>query len=226
MKKNTILITEDDLLSAEYLKEILTKEGYEILGIIDSAEEAIEKCKVTEPDILLMDIMLKGKLSGCEATVEIKQHHPECIIIFLTAYANTEMIDYAVRSKAYAYLMKPYREKEILATIKVALSHDHIDTPKEEEEIIELKNGFSFDTKHRCLSKAGKEIPLTSKKLKLIELLAKNKNSTVSNEQICMQVWGEMKSNSTLRSLIFRFRSSICDDIITSINSVGYSVSS
>ncbi len=226
MKKNTILITEDDLISAEYLKEVLIKEGYEILDVIDSAEEAIKKCKVTEPDIILMDIMLKGKLSGCEAAVEIGRNHPKCIIIFLTAYAETEMIEYAVKSKAYAYLMKPYREKEILATIKVALSHDPIDTPKEEEEIIELKNGFSFDTKHRCLYKEGKEIPLTSKKLKLIELLATNKNSTVSNEQICMQVWGEMKSNSTLRSLIFRFRSSIGDDIITNSNGAGYSVSS
>ncbi len=225
-KKNTILITEDDLLSAEYLKDILTKEGYEILDIVDSAEEAIEKCKVTEPDILLMDIMLKGKLSGCEAAVEIERRHPKCIIIFLTAYAETEMIDYAVRSKAYAYLMKPYREQEILATIKVALSHDYIDMPKEEEEVIELKNGFFFDTKHRRLHKEGKEVPLPSKKLKLIEFLAKNKNSTVSNEEICMQVWGKLKSNSTLRSLIFRFRVTIGEDIITNVNGAGYNVSS
>ena len=225
-KRRTILIVEDDLLSAEYLKEILTKENYDVLDIVDTGEEAIRKCKIIQPDIILMDIMLKGQLSGCEAAVEIKHFHSKCKIIFLTAYADSEMIDYAVDSKAYAYLLKPYREKEILATIKVALTHDHIDKFTKKEEIIQLKNGFSFNTKHRRLCKEGKEVPLTSKKINLIELLAKNKNGTVSNEQICMQVWNEMKSNSTLRSLIYRFRSAIDDDIITNINGVGYRVGS
>lgn len=225
-KKKTIFIVEDDLLSAEYLKEFLIKENYNVLDIVDTAEEAIQKCKTIQPDILLMDIMLKGQLSGCEAAVEIKHFHPECKIVFLTAFAEPEMIDYAVESKACAYLMKPYREKEILATIKVILRQDHILPVATETGLIQLKNNFVFDSKLRCLYKEDKEIPLSSKKLKLIELLAKNKNHTVSNEQICMYVWNGMKSNSTLRSLIHRFRSVINDDIITNVNGVGYSISS
>jgi len=226
-KKKTIFIVEDDLLSAEYLKEFLINENYNVLDIVDTAEEAIQKCKTIQPDILLMDIMLKGQLSGCEAAVEIKHFYPECKIVFLTAFAEAEMIDYAVESKACAYLMKPYREKEILATIKVVLSQDFIPSEmKEETDLISLKNHFFFDAKHRCLYKDNQEIPLTSKKIRLIELLAKNKNHTVSNEQICMYVWNEMKSNSTLRSLIHRFRSVINDDIITNVNGVGYSISS
>jgi DNA-binding response OmpR family regulator len=192
MKKKTIFIVEDDLLSAEYLKEILIKENYKVFEIVDTGEAAIQKCKTIEPDILLMDIMLKGQLSGNEAAVEIKHYHPNCKIIFLTAFAEPEMIDYAARSKACAYLMKPYREKEILATIQVVLSQDQISTEATETY--------------------------------LIELLAKNKNHTVSNEQICMYVWNEIKSNSTLRSLIYRFRSIINDDIITNVNGVGYSI--
>ena len=137
------------------------------------------------------------------------------------------MIDYAVESKACAYLMKPYREEEILATIKVVLSQNHIPSEtKKEEDLISLKNHFFFDIKHKRLYKDDQEIPLTSKKIRLIELLAKNRNHTVSNEQICMYVWNEMKSNSTLRSLVHRFRSVINDDIITNVNGVGYSINS
>jgi len=224
MKKKTIFIVEDDLLSAEYLKEILIKENYKVFEIVDTGEEAVQKCKTIQPDILLMDIMLKGQLSGSEAAVEIKHYHPNCKIIFLTAFAEPEMIDYAARSKACAYLMKPYREKEILATIQVVLSQDQIATETIETDLIELKNNFIFDKKLGRLYKDNKEVPLSSKKLKLIELLAKNKNHTVSNEQICMYVWNEIKSNSTLRSLIYRFRSIINDDIITNVNGVGYSI--
>jgi len=225
-KKKTVFIVEDDLLSAEYLKEILIKENYDVLDIVDTGEEAVQKCKTIQPDMLLMDIMLKGQMSGSEAAVEIKHFHPECKIIFLTAYAEPEMVDYAARSQACAYLMKPYREKEILATINVILMQDTVPLVAEKDRnLIQLKNDFFFDSQHKRLYEGHKEIPLSSKKLKLIELLAKNKNHTVSNEQICMYVWGEMKSNSTLRSLIHRFRSVIGEDIITNNNGVGYSVS-
>jgi len=225
-KNHTVLIIEDDLLSAEYLKEILIKENYDVLDIIDSGEEAIQKCKTLKADILLMDIILKGQLSGCEAAVEIKYEHPECKIVFLTAFADPEMINYATDAKASAYLMKPYREQEILATIRVILTQKHPLQEQEETDLIPLKKGFVFDSKRIALYKNGKEIPLTSKKLKFIELMAKNKNHMVSNEQICQHVWNESKNSSTLRSLIYRFRSEIGDDIITNVSGAGYSITS
>jgi len=227
MKKNhTVLIVEDDLLSAEYLKEILIREEFDVLAIIDNGEEAIRKCKTVKADIILMDIVLKGQLSGCEAAVEIKHEHPKCNIIFLTAFADPEMIDYAADAKAAAYLMKPYREQEILATIRVVLAQDRRPSETEETGLIPLKRGFVFDSKRIALYRDGKEIPLTSKKLKFIELMAKNKNHMVSSEQICQHVWNEPKSSSTLRSLIYRFRSEIGDDIITNVSGAGYSITS
>ena len=220
----TVFIVEDDLISAKILREILQKGGYEILAVVDNAEDAIRKYKTNKADILLMDIMLKGRLSGSEAAIEIRHYHPECKIIFLTAFADPEMIEYAAEAKAYAYLMKPYREKEILATIKMALSQEERPRQEKETNLIELKHGFLFDKAERRLYKNGQEIPLSSKKIKLVELLAKNKNCTVSNEQICMHVWNEIKSNSTLRSLIHRFRSAIDDDIVDNVNGAGYCI--
>ncbi len=224
-EKKRVFIAEDDLLSAEYLKKMLQKAGYEISGVADNAEDTVRECRKSKPDAILMDIMLKGKITGTEAALEISRILPSCKIIFLTAYAEKEMIEYAEMSKAYAYLMKPYREKEILATLKVALTHNGESREEKAADLIELKNGFFFDTSNRRLIKNGKEVPLTSKKLRLIELLAKNKNSTVSNERICLEVWSEIKSDNTLRSLIHRLRNAIGDDIITNVNGVGYTVS-
>ncbi|WP_457592465.1 response regulator [Hydrogenimonas sp.] len=223
-EKKRVFIAEDDLLSAEYLKRLLENEGYEVSGISDNAEKTLQLCKEVKPDAILMDIILKGRLTGSEAALELRQILPSCKIIFLTAYAEKEMVEYAEMSKAYAYLMKPYREKEILATLRVALTHDQEQAERQNKELIELKDGFFFDTSNRRLVKNGKEIPLTSKKLRLIELLAKNKNSTVSNEQICLEVWREVKSDNTLRSLIHRFRNTIGADIITNVNGVGYTI--
>ncbi len=220
-----ILIVEDEFISAEYLKEILEKEGYEVLDIVDNGIEAIEKCKTLKPNIILMDIMLKGQMSGCEAAVEIyKKYKHSCEIIFLTAYANSEIINYATDAHAYGYLMKPYREEEILATLKLLSAHEVSPNVKEEKEIIELNHNYLFNTKLNRLFTKDKEVPLGKKPLKLIELLAKNKNSSVSHEQICHYIWGENKSNATLRSLIHRIRHLVYNDFIVNINGLGYRI--
>ena len=228
MKKGaSVVIVEDDLLSAEYLKEILKKEGYGIVDIVESGEKAVEVCTSSKPDIILMDIMLRGKMSGCEAALEINHRLPSSKIIFLTAYADTEMIDYAVRSKAYAYLMKPYREKEIVATLQMVLEHGASEENKTTiEDEIELSKGFRFNFLKRKLLKGEREIPLSEKKLKLIELLAKNRNGIVSKKQLCLTIWNEVKSDNTLRSLIHRFRNAIGEDIIDNINGIGYTIKS
>ncbi len=221
-EKKSVLILEDDFPSAMCLQKILQKDGFEVLAIAASGEEAIEIAKKTQPDVILVDIILEGKLSGSEAAVEIKQLYPECKVIFLTAYAQNDMIEFATRSHPCAYLMKPYRVQEILATIKVAVySHSH-DCTENESTSIQLANGFVFNRIERRLYQHNKEIALSSKKLEFLELLAKNRHTTVSNEQICNALWGENKSVSTLRSLIYRIRSVVGSDIIENINGIGY----
>lgn len=221
-EKKSILILEDDFPSAMCLQKVLQKEGFEVLDIAQSGEEAIKIAKNKEPDVILVDIILEGKLTGSEAAVEIKHLYPECKVIFLTAYADNDMVEFAIRSHPCAYLMKPYRLKEILATIKVALCNHTSNCNDNENLILHLANDFVFNRIDRRLYKHGQEIALSSKKLEFLELLAKNKHTTVSNEQICNALWGENKSVSTLRSLIYRIRSVVGSDIIENINGVGY----
>ncbi len=219
-----ILVVEDECISAEYLKEFLMKEGYDIVDIVNSGDEAIRQANNLKPDLILMDIMLNGKMSGCEAAVEIHQHNKEIKIIFLTAYAEEEMIEYAIDAEATAYLMKPYREHEILATIKLLFAHSADVISKSDTEKIHLKNGYNFNLKQQRLFKENQEILLGKKPLKLIEILAKNRSVSVSNEQLCSYIWGEYKNDRTLRSLIHRVRQLLDYDMIENVNGLGYKI--
>jgi len=220
-----ILIVEDDIVAAQFLRETLEDAGYFVLGIVSRAKESIQKANELKPDLILMDIILKDQMSGCEAALEIKQNHKNCKIIFLTAHAQKEMIEYAQQCQACAYLLKPYREDEILATIAVTFSQTDPITKKEIEEVL-FSKGFSFHFKKCRLFHNNEEVPLTEKKLKLVECLAKNVDLSVSIEQICTYVWGEQRSEHTVRSLIYRVKASIGYDLIKNSSGAGYVIHS
>ena len=223
--KKKILIVEDEFISAEYLKELLIKENYRIVGIVNSGEDAVFQARIEKPDLILMDIMLEGGMSGCEAAVQIHQENKDIKFICLTAYAEDEMVEYAIKADVTAYLLKPYRESEILATIKLIFAHDGISVLKiKDKEVIPLPYDYSFNLKQHRLFRNGKEIILGKKSLKLIEILVKNRNISVSNEQICNHIWGEDKNNRTLRSLIYRVRQLIDNDLIQNVNGLGYKI--
>lgn len=216
-----LLIVEDDIELAEILKEILLEAGYDVLDTVDTGKDAIEKTRELKPDLIFMDIMLKDQMSGCEAAMIIRQNQKNCKIIFLTALAGQEMVEYAKECKASAYLLKPYREQEILATLALVLSQE-TSLPKQALEKVNLEHGFSFHFKQCALHHEDKEILLSEKKRKLIELLVNNINTRVSIEQICSYVWGEPHSVNTVRSLVHRLKEVIGHDLIHSTNGAGY----
>jgi len=224
LKSKKILIVEDEFLCAEYLKNILIKNNYNVIGVVDNGKDAITEAFTKKPDLILMDIILKDRLSGCEAAVHIHNKNKNIKIIFLTAYAEEEMIDFAMKADATAYLMKPYVEKEILATIKLIFAHENYIETKIDKKNIYIKDGYMFDKEKHRLFKNNQEIHLGKKTLKLIEILVENINVSVSNEQICTYIWGEQKNDRTLRSLIYRIRHMIGCDMIENVNGLGYKI--
>ena len=219
-KKNRVLIIEDNLISSEYLRVMLEDEGYEVVDVLNTGQQAIRKAAEYKPDIILMDIMLKDNISGAEAAVTIHQKIPDCKIIFLTAYAEDEMIEYADLSNAYAYLLKPYREKEILATVKLASSHttEKPLTP----EIVHLTHGYEYHKNLHRLYKDNQEVPLSKNALKFIEILINNINNSVSNQTISYYIWGKDQSDNTIRSLLHRIRETVDNDLIHNVKGLGY----
>lgn len=222
------VIVEDELIAAEFLKEMLQKHGVEVLEIVDSGREAIEVCRELKPDAVFMDVMLRDNVSGSEAAVEISRMI-ETKIIFLTAYVDEEMVDYAVQAQAAGYLTKPYNEAQIIATLRLATegrsgeskaTSTEAQKPKSDE--VALLGGYIFSRSRQRLSKAGREIPLGPKARKLVGLLCEEPGVSVSNEQICMHVWGEPVNDKTLRSLIFRIRHLTDEALIRNVSGAGY----
>ncbi len=220
----SILIVEDERISATHLQEMLEKAGYAITGIVTEESDAVKKALSTKPDLVLMDGVLDNGSSGCKAAIEIYQNNPYIIIICLTEDATEEMLQNAEKSNVSAYLIKPYRDKEILATIRMVLAQKKKQQLLNQSHIIELKNNFCFDMQTLILTKAGEQILLTPTQCKLIEILVKNHDSTISNEYICNFIWGEQRDENILRSLLHRTRKIVGDDLISNVNRVGYCI--
>ena len=126
MKGYKILIVEDERISAESLKMTLKQLGYEISSIVATGEDAIKKVKEELPDLILMDIKLKGNLDGIEAAEKIKEHY-NTPIIYTTAYADDYLIERAKITAPYGYVIKPFSKKELHSNIEMALTKNKQD---------------------------------------------------------------------------------------------------
>jgi len=118
--KARILIAEDEAIVAKDLQYTLTDMGYKVLGMAQSGKGILEMANKLRPDIVLMDIVLKGKMDGIEAAKEIHDRF-DIPVVFLTGYADEEKMERAKESEPYAYLLKPFNKKELQIAIEMAL---------------------------------------------------------------------------------------------------------
>ena len=118
MKK--ILIVEDEPIVALELQDRLEKLGYNIIDTVSTGEQAIKTTEETNPDLILMDIHLKGEMDGIKTAQHIK-HTQNIPIIYLTAYADDETLNRARITTPYAYIVKPFEERELQSNIEIAL---------------------------------------------------------------------------------------------------------
>jgi len=222
------LIVEDEIFSATHLKHIIQEVGVEVIDIVDNSIDALKICKESKPDIVLMDIMIKGSVSGVETAVEIEHNiSKDILIVFLTAYSDAEMIEYATRSNAFAYLLKPYRKGEIVATVKLAeakLRNREKTIAKEDSSIIELAGDYSFNIELSKLFKNAKEVAISKNTQKLLLLLCRNKNSYIDSQEIIEYIWEEGTTVDRLRSLIYRLKQITTINLIKNRNNIGYGV--
>ncbi len=132
-----IVVADDEIIIASQIEECLRSNGYDVVGIAPSGEDAVEMALNLKPDLMLMDIVMPGKLDGISAAAKINDalHLP---VIFLTAYADEEMIQRAKPIGPYAYVLKPLQERQLLAAIEIAL-HKNIMQQKLKEAKEELE---------------------------------------------------------------------------------------
>ena len=115
-----IMVVEDDVVISMDLKASLVKMGYEVCAAFCSGEEAVEAIGSANPDLVLMDMRLKGEMSGVDAARQIHQEHGTPLI-FLTAYSDSPLLEEARLTEPFGYLLKPYREDCLRTAIEIAL---------------------------------------------------------------------------------------------------------
>ncbi|MCK4811653.1 MAG: response regulator [Methanosarcinales archaeon] len=125
MGKARILIVEDEAVVAENLEMAITDGGYEVVGRADNADDAVNAASELKPDLILMDIVLSGKKNGIDASYEIKEKL-DIPVIFLTAYSDFKFVDKAKNTEPYAYIVKPFQEGQLFASIEMALYKSQI----------------------------------------------------------------------------------------------------
>lgn len=120
MEKLNIFIVEDESIVAKDIQNSLVKLGYNVIGVANNGKDAIEKITELGPDLVLMDIMIKGPMTGIEVSEKIKET-VSVPVIFLTAYADEGTLSRAKITEPYGYILKPFKEIDLHSTIEMAV---------------------------------------------------------------------------------------------------------
>ncbi len=116
----SIMVVEDEGIVARDLSQRLTHLGYRVPAISMTGEDALKQAEAIHPDLVLMDINLRGGIDGVETASRLRQKH-NVPVIYLTAYSDSSTLDRAKQTEPYGYLLKPFVEPELHAAIEVAL---------------------------------------------------------------------------------------------------------
>lgn len=168
----SILLVEDEGVIARDLEDTLTRLGYRVSGIASEGTQAIEMARELHPQLVVMDVSLRGEIDGIDAACEIQKDAP-VPVIFLTGHTDTETLQRAVLTGPLGYLIKPFEETDLRCAIEVAIHKHRADLARREleerlrrsaenlsliDELTQLKNrrGF-FELAEQALQIARRE---------------------------------------------------------------------
>jgi PAS domain S-box-containing protein len=133
LSRNRVRVVEDDEIVTIRIKNKLEEWGYEVIDIVNSGEEAVEKALLTRPDLILMDIVIRGELDGIDAANKINEFY-KVPIIYLTAYEDSETVKRAKKTIPEAYILKPFADKKLKMALDVALCRHEMQKKLEDSE--------------------------------------------------------------------------------------------
>ncbi len=131
--KSRILVVEDEGIVALDIRGLLRNLGYEVSAIVSSGEKAVDSTAKTNPDLVLMDIKLKGRIDGVDAAEQIRAEF-DIPVVYLTAYADEATLQRAKVTEPFGYLIKPFEERELQTAIEMALYKHEMEKRLRESE--------------------------------------------------------------------------------------------
>lgn len=120
MDDTKILVVEDESIIGLNIKKKLKSFGYTVPAIVATGKEAIKMADITFPDLVLMDVRLKGDMDGVDTAEKIRENY-DIPIIYLTAYSDDEVLEKAKKTKPYGYIVKPFKADDLHSNIEMAL---------------------------------------------------------------------------------------------------------
>jgi len=221
LKKYKILIVEDELIPANFIKKILEYNGHTVLGIARDENTALSYLKMT-PDLLLMDINIKGDSDGIDVA-ESFYKYMDVAVIYLSAYSDTKLLDRANRTKPIGYLVKPIQDQTLISTIAACMSR-HIKTIT--DEAIYLTPSSLFDPHKRTIVENDHTEVLTQRESLCLATLIRHRDRAISYEELENRIWfQDIPKESSLRTLIWRLRKKMPKEVnIENLYNSGYRI--
>ena len=211
MLPDSIFIVEDEVITQRYLQNIFLQDKIKNLYCFDNAKDVLESLKKITPEMILMDINIKGVIDGIQLAQEILYYY-DIPIVFITAHNDIDTMEEIKEVTSLGFITKPFSSKEVILATKIAYKkylkykEEEKNIEKQEDEVvISSAITYIFSLKHLVVD--NKIITLTKNQIKLLELLITSKNRVVSYEVLIVGVWGERKvADSSLRTLIYSLR--------------------
>jgi DNA-binding response OmpR family regulator len=226
MRKQKILIVEDDKAIVTGINDLLESEGFRTL-IAHDGKQALEYYKKNKPDLILLDIMIPEK-SGYEVCKEVRRSDHHTPIIMLTA--KSQEVDKVVGLELGAddYVVKPFGVQELLARIRACLRRTASKAAAPSNELITFGD-VEINPKTLSGRKAAKEFPVTQREVDLLQYFQAHEGEVIDRLTLLDTIWG-LSYGGTTRTLdqhIAKLRQKIEDDpgkprFILTVHTVGY----
>ena len=217
----SILIVEDEIIVAMEIESYIQQLGCHVVGIASNAKDAYTLALQKKPDLILMDIYLKGDIDGIEIASKIKSEM-DVFIIYLTAFSDTATFERAVATAPSAYLSKPFNRQELFAAIKIAFAQVK-KLQKNSSHTVRLDEEFHYNSHEKQLFCKGEHVDLTQKESELFELLIASPNSTLGIYTVENALWPDKTPNENRRrALISRLRAKLKHQFLETLSGIGY----
>jgi len=164
MGNTQIMVVEDEALIAMALQKKLKKWGYEVPAVVSSGEEAIIAATKFHLDLVLMDIRLYGRLDGVETAQEITKYI-SIPVIYLTGFSDEHILKRAEDTEAFGYLMKPINERELQATLQIALHKAKLECELKESLILQSTLSHQLQHTSAKLQESNKQLKLANQRM-------------------------------------------------------------